>query len=75
MVAISVGDVFPELSHRERQVCAMSTQGFNTKEMAASLGVSPRTIEDHRASIYRKTGLKNLMQVVGKLYGGQSVTA
>lgn len=75
MNAISVGDVFPTLSFRERQVCAMALQGLSTKEVAMSLGVSPRTVEDHRATVYRKTNLKNLMQIASLLYGGQKVVA
>lgn len=75
MTTISVGTVFPNLTHRERQVCAMIMSGLCTKEIAMSLSLSPRTVEDHRASLYQKTEMKNLAQIACRLYGGQKVVA
>lgn len=72
---ISVGDVFPELTARERKVCALTMQGLASKEVAMSLGISHRTVEDHRMEIYRKTGLKTMMHVALRVFGSQKVIA
>jgi DNA-binding CsgD family transcriptional regulator len=72
---ISVGDVFPELTLRERKVCALTVQGMSTKEVAMSLGISHRTVEDYRMEIYRKTGLKTMMHVTFRVFGSQKVVA
>ena len=44
------------LTEREAEVLAMIAKGFTAKQTAEALGVSPRTIESHRAAIGRKTG-------------------
>lgn len=45
------------LSAREREVLALVTAGLSSKAAAACLGVSPRTVENHRARIQGKLGL------------------
>lgn len=45
------------LSPRERDVLTYLAQGMSNKMVAAELGLSPKTIEDHRASIVTKTGI------------------
>ena len=48
------------LSPRQRDVMAMVLAGHPSKNIAADLGISQRTVENHRASIMRKTGVKSL---------------
>ena len=48
------------LTPRQRNVMAMVLAGHPSKNMAADLGISQRTVENHRASIMRKTGAKSL---------------
>lgn len=48
-----------KLSPREREVLAMVTTGHSSKQIAAQLGISPRTAANHRASIIRKTQAEN----------------
>lgn len=55
------------LSDRERQVLRLLVRGLSNKQVAAALFLSPRTIEKHRASVYRKTGV-NSMAVLARVW-------
>jgi DNA-binding NarL/FixJ family response regulator len=48
------------LTVREREVLAGIARGLQNKEIAAELGISTRTVESHRDSLMRKTGLRNV---------------
>ena len=52
------------LSPRERQVLRLLALGHSTKEAAASLGLSPKTVETHRAHIMDKLGIRDLAGLV-----------
>ena len=64
------------LTGREREVLGRIAQGASNKEAGRELGISPRTVEVHRARIMDKLGAKNaadLMRVVlGKGRGRRS---
>jgi FixJ family two-component response regulator len=45
-----------QLTPREQEVLDMLSRGFSTRDIAESLGNSPRTIESHRAHIAAKLG-------------------
>ncbi|WP_271606039.1 chemotaxis protein CheB [Bradyrhizobium sp. CCBAU 11434] len=48
------------LTPRQRQIMDMVLAGHPSKNIAADLGISQRTVETHRASIMKKTGVKSL---------------
>lgn len=45
------------LTHRQRQVLTLIGKGKSTKEIAALLGVSVKTVETHRARLMQSLGL------------------
>ncbi|GEO41507.1 protein-glutamate methylesterase [Skermanella aerolata] len=48
------------LTERQRQIMDMVLDGHPSKNIAADLGISQRTVENHRAEVMRKTGTKSL---------------
>lgn len=62
------------LTSREREVLGQVASGASNKEAGRRLGISPRTIEVHRARIMTKLGAKNaadLMRIVLSKEGRQ----
>jgi two-component system, LuxR family, response regulator FixJ len=58
---------FSQLTRREREVLQLITNGQSNKEAGRELGISPRTIEVHRARVMEKLGARNtadLMRIV-----------
>ena len=49
-----------QLTPREHQIMGLILAGHPNKNIAADLGLSQRTVENHRASIMKKTGSKSL---------------
>ncbi len=52
------------LSERERQVMSAVVAGLPNKTIAYDLGISPRTVEVHRANIMSKMQARNLPELV-----------
>jgi len=57
------------LTPRERVALAQIVRGATSKEVARSLGISPRTVEFHRANVMRKLGAKNTAELLHKVLG------
>jgi two-component system CheB/CheR fusion protein len=57
---ISAADQIAKLTARQHQILDLVLAGQPSKIIAADLGISQRTVENHRASIMRKTGSKSL---------------
>jgi DNA-binding CsgD family transcriptional regulator len=51
---------FAGLTPRQREIMELVVAGRPSKNIAAHLGISQRTVENHRASIMKKTGSKSL---------------
>ena len=52
------------LTPRQHQVMALVLQGNSSKNIAADLNISQRTVENHRAAIMRRTGAASLPALV-----------
>lgn len=52
------------LTAREREVLEQAVKGLHAKEIAAVLGISPRTVEVHRTRIMEKLGVRNIAELV-----------
>ncbi|MEX0628109.1 MAG: LuxR C-terminal-related transcriptional regulator, partial [Cucumibacter sp.] len=55
---------FSQLTPREREVLQLVTNGQSNKEAGRQLGISPRTIEVHRARVMEKLGARNTADLV-----------
>jgi DNA-binding CsgD family transcriptional regulator len=55
------------LTEREREVCALVIGGASNAQVAAALFISPRTVEHHLHSIYRKVGVRSRAQLAARL--------
>lgn len=58
------------LTSRERDVLRGLTQGYPNKTIAYDLGISPRTVEVHRANIMTKLKARSLSEVLRIAFAG-----
>lgn len=56
----TAADHLAGLTARQREIMDMVLAGHPSKNIAVDLGISQRTVENHRASIMKKTGSKSL---------------
>jgi DNA-binding NarL/FixJ family response regulator len=54
----------PELTARQREVLQLFAEGRSAKEVAAALGISPRTAENHKHRIMTQLGLTSTADLV-----------
>ena len=52
------------LSVREREVMGLMVKGLHNRRIAEELGISPRTVEVHKARVMEKLGVGNLVELV-----------
>jgi two-component system response regulator FixJ len=55
---------FSRLTAREREVLELVVGGAANKDVASALGLSPKTVEVHRANVMRKTQAGSLAELV-----------
>jgi two-component system CheB/CheR fusion protein len=55
---------FAGLTARQRQIMELVLAGHPSKNIAADLGISQRTVENHRAAVMKKTGLHSLSALI-----------
>ena len=53
-----------DLTPREREIVQLIAEGRTSKEVAARLGISAKTVEAHRANIMNKLNLRSASQLV-----------
>ncbi len=58
------GGAAGKLTARQREIVQLIAEGFSTKEMAARLAVSVKTVETHRANVMRALGVDSVSEVV-----------
>ena len=64
-------DLLGRLTAREREVLELITKGFTSREIAETLGLSPRTVETHRAHIVEKMGTNSVVELARILSDGE----
>jgi DNA-binding CsgD family transcriptional regulator len=52
-------DPLAALTMREREVARLAATGLTSRDIAAQLSVSPRTVDTHLSRVYRKLGLSS----------------
>jgi DNA-binding CsgD family transcriptional regulator len=57
-------DKLLQLTDRELQVVRLLAAGHLTKQVAAQLGISPNTVENHKHNIFQKTQTRSLAELV-----------
>lgn len=57
-------EVVGKLSARELEVLELLLAGHKNRAVAAELGISPRTVEVHRARMMRRLGVKNFTELI-----------
>lgn len=62
------------LDEKEREILALTAQGFNSTEIAAQLGIRPDTTRRYLSRIYQKIGVRDRAQAVGWSVGHGLVT-
>lgn len=60
------------LTPRQHQILELILAGCPSKIIAADLGISQRTVENHRAEIMKKTGSRSIPALVQQTYGAHS---
>lgn len=58
---------FEQLSAREKEVLHELLQGHYNKNIADHLGITPRTVEFHRANIFEKMGVTSAVELAHQL--------
>jgi DNA-binding CsgD family transcriptional regulator len=60
-----VGELYlRRLTPRQREVLALTAQGFSTKEVALMLDISVKTVESHRLNLMDRLDLHNVPRLV-----------
>ena len=61
------------LTSREREVLELAARGLHAKEIAAALGISPRTVEVHKTRLMEKLEVRNIAELVRFAVAGDEI--
>jgi len=53
-----------ELTARERQILHLIAEGCSNKEIAERLGISPKTVDNHRTRLMAKLNVRSVAQLL-----------
>ena len=53
-----------ELTPRQREVLTLIAEGYSTKDIARTLGISVKTVETHRAQLMERLGIHDVASLV-----------
>lgn len=56
--------LYSNLTEREREVAELIVSGQSSKNIAVQLGISPKTVDIHRANIMKKLNAKTIAEIV-----------
>lgn len=59
-------DLAASLTTRQQQVLEFLSEGKTVSQIASRLGISPRTVETHVATLYRRLGVNTRVQAVSQ---------
>ncbi len=57
------------LTARERQIMELIAEGTHNRDIAAALGISPRTVEGHKARVMEKLQIRSVTELVHLVLG------
>lgn len=57
-------DPYQMLTMREREILHLIAKGYTNVEMATLLGISPRTVETHRAHLMKKLSIRSQAELI-----------
>ncbi len=58
----------PQLSGRQRDILELLQQGCSNQEIAARLGLSAKTIENHLTRLYRQLGVNSRLEAIAYIH-------
>ena len=61
------------LTDRERDISESLARGLTYGEIAANLSISPNTVRNHVANIYKKLSVRSKVELIGVLRGERSI--
>lgn len=64
---------FASLSGREMEIMILLAEGLRTKEIAARVHLSPKTVDTHKANAMRKLGVRSLADLLRLLISHEKV--
>jgi DNA-binding CsgD family transcriptional regulator len=61
-----------EFSQRESEIVPLLIEGLSNDDIASRLFISPHTVKNHVTSIFRKAGVTNRFELLGRVSAGKA---